>query len=66
MYIDPKDLILQQGMQTGGACMLSIQGPSGMGGAQAPFSILGGPFMKSVVSVFDVGAAEIRFANRVR
>jgi hypothetical protein len=46
-------------------CTLGIQGPKALGAA-APFSILGGPFMKSVVSVFDVGAAEIRFANRIR
>jgi Eukaryotic aspartyl protease len=66
MYIDPKDLILQQGISTGGICILSIQGPNGLGSAGTPLNILGGPFMKSVVSVFDIGAAEIRFANRLR
>jgi aspartyl protease len=65
VYIDGKDLVLNQGLQTGGVCTLGIQGLKALGAA-APFSILGGPFMKSVVSVFDVGAAEIRFANRIR
>jgi aspergillopepsin I len=67
MYIDGKDLILSQELSSGGRCALGIQGPKGLGGATGgKFSILGGPFMKSVVSVFDVGAAEIRFANRKR
>jgi Eukaryotic aspartyl protease len=65
IHIDGKDLILNQGFQTGGICMLSVQG-SASAGLGKGMSILGGPFMKSVISVFDVGAAEIRFASRVR
>jgi len=64
MWIEGKDLLLQSGL--GQPCMVSIQSPKSLGPAAPPFSILGGPFMKSVISVFDVGAAEIRFAQRVR
>jgi hypothetical protein len=27
---------------------------------------LGAPFLRSVIAAFDVGASEMRFANRVR
>jgi len=45
-------------------CTLSVA-PSGGVGAGG-LSILGGPFLRSVLAVFDVGAAEMRFANRIR
>jgi len=45
-------------------CTLSVA-PSGGAGAGG-LSILGGPFLRSVLAVFDVGAAEMRFANRIR
>jgi hypothetical protein len=65
LRIDPKDLILNNVSGGIGLCSMAIQGskgPTGTGGV----SVLGGPFMKSVVVVHDIGAAEMRFANRVR
>jgi hypothetical protein len=50
--INPADLIVNNG----GTCI------SGIIGSSAPY-ILGDTFMKNVVVVFDVGAAELRFAQ---
>jgi len=51
--INPADMILPNG---DGTCISGIQGGS------APY-ILGDTFMKNAVVVFDVGAAELRFAQ---
>jgi hypothetical protein len=45
-------------------CTLSVAPAGGVGAGG--LSILGGPFLRSVLAVFDVGAAEMRFANRIR
>lgn len=54
---DGKDLIAKV---AGGMCVVGI--------AESPSKqwVLGANFMRSVVTVFDVGAAEMRFASRVR
>jgi hypothetical protein len=56
IYWQDEDLI----SATGGApdCVSGIQ--------PGKTSILGGTFLKGVVAVFDIGAAELRFAQRVR
>jgi hypothetical protein len=61
VFFDPGDLMI---VASGGLCLSGIQEAPGKG-ANAR-SILGGSFLKSVVAVFDVGAAEMRFANRIR
>jgi hypothetical protein len=53
--INPADMILKD--SSSGQCVSAIQD----GGTSGPF-ILGDVFMKNVVAVFDVGAAEMRFA----
>jgi hypothetical protein len=59
LWFDGKDMILRAGPNV---CLSGIQGTKS---AMTP-SILGGVFLKNVVAVFDIGAAEIRIANRVR
>lgn len=61
LRIDPADMKLPGAAMLNGKsiCISTIQQATGL-------NLLGGPFMKSVVSVFDVGAAEMRFANRIR
>jgi hypothetical protein len=59
LWFDGKDMILKASPTI---CLSGIQGTKS---ALAP-SILGGVFLKNVVAVFDIGAAEIRLANRVR
>jgi hypothetical protein len=67
IYIDGEDLIMR-GNKTQSICALSIQAPSTEKSdePETKVSLLGGPFLRSVVTVFDVGAAELRFANRIR
>ena len=60
IYFDGKDMMLRSGASS--ICLSGIQASRS---AMAP-SILGGAFLKNVVAVFDIGAAEIRFANRIR
>jgi hypothetical protein len=55
-WIDPKDLILNEGPK--GMCVSGVQAGGG------EFMILGDVFLKSVISVFDVGRGEMRFAAR--
>ncbi|RDI88341.1 hypothetical protein Vi05172_g2181 [Venturia inaequalis] len=54
---DGKDLIAKV---AGGICVIGV--------ANSPNTqwVLGANFMRSVVTVFDVGAAEMRFASRIR
>ncbi|KAF2398123.1 acid protease [Trichodelitschia bisporula] len=67
LWIQPRDMIIEQASGapggSGGVCMMGIQGAGGAAGGQF---ILGGGFMRSVLSVFDTGASEMRFANRIR
>jgi hypothetical protein len=53
-YINPEDMIYDPGDVN---CQSSIV-------ATDDFFVLGDPFMRNVVSVFDVGANEMRFAAR--
>lgn len=53
-YISPKDLILHD---ESGICISGIQD----GGSSGPF-VLGDVFMANALVIFDVGAAEMRFA----
>ena len=53
--VNPKDMIQKDAAS--GACLSAIQD----GGATGPF-ILGDVFLNNVVAVFDVGAAQMRFA----
>ncbi|KIW06220.1 uncharacterized protein PV09_02696 [Verruconis gallopava] len=57
--INPVDMILQD--QTSGQCVSAIQDG---GAAPGPF-ILGDAFLNNVVAVFDVGAAQMRFAKHI-
>lgn len=59
LLFDAKDMILRAGPNV---CLSGIQPTKS---ATQP-SILGGVFLKNVVAVFDIGAAEIRLANRIR
>jgi hypothetical protein len=54
--INPKDMVLSD---PSGLCISGIQD-----GGSGPF-ILGDVFMQNVVSVFDIGASEMRFAEHV-
>ncbi|KAI9703050.1 MAG: hypothetical protein M1820_006041 [Bogoriella megaspora] len=59
LYINPVDLVLQDQVDPDtGFCLTGIQ----PGGDEGSIFILGGVFLQSVVAVFDVGAAEMRFA----
>jgi hypothetical protein len=61
VYFDGEDLKV---VGSGNLCISGIQEAKGAKGSAT--SILGGSFLKGVVAVFDVGAAEMRFANRIR
>jgi len=56
-WFDPQDLILTF-MKEGNLCPLGIQG------GPEPW-VLGQNFLTNVLAVFDVGAREMRFAQRV-
>lgn len=57
-YISDADLLVQEVVDpTTGYCLIGPQN----GGTDGPY-ILGDTFMNNVISVFDVGASEIRFA----
>lgn len=68
IWFDSKDLAIPLPMPVkgggGGLCISGIQNSKGSG--VNAVSILGGVFMKNVVAVFDIGAAEMRLANRIR
>jgi hypothetical protein len=61
VHFDNADLSI---VASGNLCLSGIQPAQGKG--MRAVSILGGSFLKGVVAVFDVGAAEMRFANRIR
>jgi hypothetical protein len=63
IWFDGADVVL---VASGNLCTGSIQPVPSSGKGSNSLSILGVAFMKNVVAVFDVGAAEMRFANRVR
>jgi hypothetical protein len=66
VYFDPKDLIAPAFKgATGDFCVPTIR-PSAAEGKRGTPAMLSQPFLKNVVAVFDIGAAEMRFANRVR
>jgi hypothetical protein len=47
-------------------CLSGIQPTSSSEKDSGGLSILGGVFLKNVLAVFDVGAGELRFSNRIR
>jgi hypothetical protein len=55
MYINPKDMIFK----SNGACRSTIRN-----GREAGPWLLGEPFFRNVVAVFDIGAGQLRFAGR--
>jgi len=61
VHFDNEDLSI---VASGNLCLSGIQPVQGKG--MSAVSVLGGSFLKGVVAVFDVGAAEMRFANRIR
>lgn len=64
VWFDSEDLILPA---SGDLCMGAIQPiPTSREGTGGGLAILGAAFLKNVVAVFDVGAGEMRFANRIR
>ena len=61
--MDPRDLIVQN---ADGSCGSSVADADQIGAlASISFPILGTPFLRSVVAVFDFGKDEMRFAERV-
>jgi hypothetical protein len=57
--VDAQDLIMQNTVAAqSNSCLLGMQD----GGSSGPY-VLGDTFLQSVVAVFDVGAAEMRFAS---
>lgn len=63
-YTNPLDMILPAGTDEEGneVCISGVDG-GGLDPSEDVY-ILGDTFQKNVVSVFDVGAAELRFAER--
>jgi hypothetical protein len=62
LWVDSEDLVIAHEKSVPGTlCSSAVQQSSWPGGA-----MLGSSFLKSVVAVFDVGAAEIRFSSRIR
>ncbi|TID18686.1 aspartic-type endopeptidase protein [Venturia nashicola] len=59
--MDKEDLFLKTG---GNMCISTIQ--KSPGDDSKGQWILGAPFLRSVIAIFDVGAAEMRFVKRVR
>lgn len=60
-YINPMDMILPGGTDDSGK-KICISGINAGGEVGQGIFVLGGTFLRNVVSVFDVGAAEMRFA----
>ena len=68
IFIDARDLIVDQGrmgelLEKGKWCTVGVMPNNGFVG---DMQMMGGTFMKSLVAVFDIGAAEMRFAQRIR
>jgi aspergillopepsin I len=61
--VDGKDTLLRYHPQSK-MCFVGIEAAQGFVGGR--LNMMGGTIMKSLVAVFDVGAAEMRFANRIR
>lgn len=59
-FMDEADLVLREEM-VGDMCVLGVQPVTS---ESSPF-ILGATFLENVVTVFDVGASEMRFAARI-
>ncbi|KIW08455.1 uncharacterized protein PV09_01358 [Verruconis gallopava] len=66
--IDAKDMVLTHDKDQGGGriCALGVAPDESLASGGNGLSMIGGSFMKSILVVFDVGAAELRFAKRVR
>jgi hypothetical protein len=66
IYFDAKDLIVPayKGAK-GDFCVPTVQASAAEGKRGSP-AMLSQPFLKNVVAVFDIGAAEMRFSNRIR
>ncbi|KAF1807976.1 acid protease [Eremomyces bilateralis CBS 781.70] len=61
LQIPPQDMIFQwNGTGTGGQPFCY----TGFADASQGINVLGGPFMKNVISVFDIGGARMHFAQR--
>jgi hypothetical protein len=71
LMMDPEDMKVNGGAQMlppvrgAGKCLSTIQ-ESNFALLVAGYHIIGSPFMKNYVTVFDVGGAEMRFAKRIR
>jgi hypothetical protein len=71
LMMDPEDMKVKGGAQMlppvrgEGKCLSTIQ-ESNFALLVAGYHIIGSPFMKNFVTVFDVGGAEMRFARRIR
>ncbi|KAF2664128.1 acid protease [Microthyrium microscopicum] len=68
LFMSPEDMAVKGGVNNlprvrAGKCLSTVQA-SGL--LAAGVHIIGSPFLKSFVAVFDVGAAEMRFAKRIR
>jgi aspergillopepsin I len=60
-YINSTDMILPSGTDNSGT-RTCISGINAGGDVSQGIFVLGGTFLRNVVAVFDVGAAEMRFA----
>jgi hypothetical protein len=65
IYFDPKDLIAPGCAGCADICVPTVQ-PSVDDGRRRTPAMLSQPFLKNVVAVFDIGAAEMRFHQRIR
>jgi hypothetical protein len=65
IYFDPKDLIASGCAGCADICVPTIQASVDDGRRRTP-SMLSQSFLKNVVAVFDIGAAEMRFYQRIR
>ncbi|KAJ5175667.1 uncharacterized protein N7482_001544 [Penicillium canariense] len=63
-YINPLDMILNAGTDSNGKTICISGVDDGGSSLTQDVFILGDTFQKNVVSIFDVGAAEMRFAPR--
>lgn len=62
IYMDARDMIIQN---ADGTCRSAVGDSDQLGSIGISFSILGTPFLRSVVSVWDFGKDEMRFAERL-
>jgi hypothetical protein len=62
VFMDPRDMVVQN---ADGSCGSSVADADQLGASGGiSFPILGTPFLRSVVAVFDFGKDEMRFAER--